>query len=102
VGDCEADALDAQAAAKLSAAALTQAQVRECQALLADIRKEEEALLLQCEREWAEREKALSFSTQAALEGSAQLRAEKAAVLQATQVHVPVLETEHGCQSGAP
>ena len=43
-GDCEADALDAQAAAKLSAAALTQAQVRECQALLADIREEEEAL----------------------------------------------------------
>ena len=34
--DCEADALDAQAAAKLAAAALTQAQVRECQALLAE------------------------------------------------------------------
>ena len=62
--------------------------MRECQALLADIREEEEALLLQCEREWAEREKALSFSTQAALESSFQLRAEEVAVLQATQVNV--------------
>ena len=33
-------------------------------------------------------EKALSLSTQAALQSSAQLRAEKAAVLQATQVNV--------------
>ena len=86
--NCEADALDAQAAAKLAAAVLTQAQVRECQALLADIREEEEALLPECEREWAEREKVLSLSTEAALESSLQLTAEKAAVLQATQVNV--------------
>ena len=62
--------------------------MRECQALLAGIREEEEALLPQCEREGAEREKALGLSTEAALESSLQLRAEKAAVLQATQVNV--------------
>jgi hypothetical protein len=62
-------------------AALTQAQVRECQALLTDILEEEEALLPQCQSEWAEREKALSLSTQPALETSAQLGVEKAAVL---------------------
>ena len=36
----------------------------------------------------AEREKAVCLSTEAALESSLQLRAEKAAVLQATQVNV--------------
>ena len=50
MADCETDTLDTQAAAKLAAAALTKEQVRECQALLTDIREEEEALLPQCER----------------------------------------------------
>ena len=40
-------------------------------------------------------EKALSLSTQAALQSSAQLRAEKAAVLQATQVHVHAATEPH-------
>ena len=63
MADCETDTLESQSAAKLAAAALTQVQVRECQALLVDIHEEEEALLPQCEREWTEREKALSLST---------------------------------------
>jgi hypothetical protein len=67
--------------------------VRGCQHILADIREEEEALLPQCEREWAEREKALSLSTAVALQSSLQLRAEKAAVLQATQVNVHANQT---------
>ena len=40
-------------------------------------------------------EKALSLGTQAALQSSAQLRAEKAAVLQATQVHVHAATEPH-------